>query len=31
LVLDRRGNVVAKKLGRMSKSEMEAAFAAALN
>lgn len=31
LVLDRNGNVVAKKLGRMSKSEMETAFAAALN
>jgi peroxiredoxin len=31
LVLDRRGNVVARKLGRMSKSEMETAFVAALN
>lgn len=31
LVVDRNGNVVAKKPGRMSKSEMEAAFSAALN
>jgi peroxiredoxin len=31
VVLDRRGNVVARKLGRMSKSEMETAFTAALN
>lgn len=31
LVLDRRGNVVARKLGRISRSEMETAFAAALN
>jgi peroxiredoxin len=31
LVIDRHGNVVAKKLGRLSKPEMEAAFAAALN
>jgi len=31
LVLDRRGNVVVRKLGRLSRSEMEAAFAAALN
>lgn len=31
LVLDRNGNVVAKKLGRMSKPEMDAAFSAALD
>jgi thiol-disulfide isomerase/thioredoxin len=31
LVLDRHGKVIAKKLGRMSKSEMESAFAAATN
>jgi thiol-disulfide isomerase/thioredoxin len=31
LVLDRHGNVVARKMGRMSKSEMDTAFAAALN
>lgn len=31
LVFDRDGNVVASKLGRMSKPEMETAFTAALN
>lgn len=30
VVIDRRGNIVARKVGRMSRSEMETAFAAAL-
>jgi thiol-disulfide isomerase/thioredoxin len=30
VVIDRHGNIVGRKLGRMSRSEMDAAFAAAL-